>query len=435
MSELKILIVDDSLFFREVLARGLTSNISEKVYIEKAGDPFEARDKILSFDPDVMILDVEMPKMNGIEFLRRLIVQYALPTVVLSSRPAYKKLALEVGAFSFIEKPSTTIGSGDFLREVAGEALKAKANADKLVKEMEQKAAKLESEKPAPVEPPPLPSAPPVTPQSVVRPAKRLENSTVVYGPLSTQNQPETVEGNHVLVKSNLSKVVANMKIMAEAVRDIKKQSGRPEPVPVTMDQVKIPVPPKRVELIAIGASTGGTEALSDILRALHKPMPPIVIVQHIPAMFSRLFSQRLNNECEVNVKEAENNDRLQDNCVYVAPGGKQMRVRNTGGIFTLDVNPGPQYGGHCPSVDVLFESVADNIGDRAMGVILTGMGEDGAKMMLKMRQAGCVTLGQDEVSAVVYGMPRVAYEIGAVMQQVPLSGMAHVITAVAGKK
>ena len=431
MSELKILIVDDSLFFREVLARGLNANLSGAVQIEKAGDPFEARDKILSFDPDVMILDVEMPKMNGIEFLRRLVVQYALPTVVLSSRPAYKNLALEVGAFSFVEKPSTTLGSGDFMKVVADEVRKAKDNAEQLIKDMQKKAAETDINRPAPVVPP-APMAPPVTPQSIVQSAQKLENSTIVYSPISTQAGNGELKGNPAIVKSNLSKVMANMKIMAEAVRDIKKQSGRPEPVPISMDQVKIPVPPRKVELIAIGASTGGTEALSQILKALRPPLPPIVIVQHIPPMFSRLFSERLNNECEIRVKEAADNDRLEPNCVYVAPGERQMRVKNTGGIFTLDVNPGPKYGGHCPSVDVLFESVADNIGDRAMGVILTGMGEDGAKMMLKMRQRGCVTIGQDEASAVVYGMPRVAFELGAVMQQVPLSGMATVITTIA---
>lgn len=431
MSELKILIVDDSLFFREVLARGLTSNLAGDIEIEKAGDPFEARDKILSFDPDVMILDVEMPKMNGIEFLRRLIVQYALPTVVLSSRPAYRSLALEVGAFSFVEKPSTTLGSGEFMKMVANEVRKAKDNAEQLIKEMQKKAAATDVNRPTPVVPP-VPMEPAVTPQSVVQSAKKLESSSIVYAPISSQDGSSHTSGSPVIVRSNLNKVMANMKIMAEAVRDIKKQNGRPEPVPITMDQVRIPVPPKRVELIAIGASTGGTEALAEILRAMRKPLPPIVIVQHIPPMFSRMFSQRLNNECEINVKEAENNDRLEPNWVYVAPGDRQMRVRNVGGIFSLDVNPGPKYGGHCPSVDVLFESVADQVGDRAMGVILTGMGEDGAKMMLKMRQAGCVTIGQDEASAVVYGMPRVAFEIGAVMQQVPLHGMAQVITAVA---
>ena len=413
MSDLKILIVDDSLFFREALARGLSSNISSKTVIEKAGDPFEARDKILSFDPDVMILDVEMPRMNGIEFLRRLIVQYHLPTVVLSSRPAYKKLAMEVGAAAFLEKPSTTLGSWDFMKMVANEVVKAKLNSDRLVQ-----GSQSQTPAPSPV------SAPSASATSTAGIASR--RSTIPMRP-----GVEAPKGNQAIVNNNMNKVVANVKVMSTMVRDIKKQSGRPEPVPITMDRVKIPVPPRKVELIAIGASTGGTEAVSEVLKALRRPMPPIVIVQHIPPMFSRLFAERLNNECDINVKEAENGDQLEPNWAYVAPGSKQMRVKNIGGVFTLDVNPGPKYGGHCPSVNVLFESVADNVGNRAMGVILTGMGEDGAKMMLKMRKAGCVTIGQDEASAVVYGMPRVAFELGAVMQQVPLHGIASVITAV----
>ncbi|MCR5176057.1 MAG: chemotaxis-specific protein-glutamate methyltransferase CheB [Anaerovibrio sp.] len=396
MSVLKILIVDDSLFFREALAGGLSENITDTVLIERAGNPFEARDKILSFDPDVMVLDVEMPKMNGIEFLRRLIVQYALPTVVLSSRPAYKSLAMEAGAFSFVEKPSTTLGSGEFMRQVAREVCAAKAHGDSLIQEINSNAP--------------------------VHKETAMTDSSTESDKISSQQ----------IIKNNLDKVVADMKIMAEAARLIKTQSGRREAVSIPLDQIRTPVPPKRVELIAIGASTGGTEALSGILKELTLPLPPIVIVQHIPPMFSKLFSERLHRECDINVKEAEDNDYLELNWVYVAPGNKQMRVKNVGGRMMLDVNPGPKYGGHCPSVDVLFESVADNIGDRAMGVILTGMGEDGAKMMLKMRQAGCVTLGQDEATAVVYGMPRVAYEMGGVVQQVPLHGMAKMITAVA---
>ncbi|MBQ5821908.1 MAG: chemotaxis protein CheB, partial [Selenomonadaceae bacterium] len=156
------------------------------------------------------------------------------------------------------------------------------------------------------------------------------------------------------------------------------------------------------------------------------------VIVQHIPPMFSKLFADRLNNECHISVKEAENGDRLENNWAYVAPGDKQMMVKRLGDMMQLDVNHGPKVNGHCPSVDVLFNSVAERIGDRAMGVILTGMGEDGARGLLKMREAGSVTLGQDEASCVVYGMPRAAYEKGAVLQQLPLSGMASMITNVA---
>ncbi|ORT99841.1 Chemotaxis response regulator protein-glutamate methylesterase CheB [Anaerovibrio sp. JC8] len=434
MSDLKILIVDDSLFFREALARGLASNISGTIEIEKAENPFEARDKILSFDPDVMILDVEMPKMNGIEFLRRLIVQYALPTVVLSSRPAYKNLALEAGAFSFIEKPSMTLGSGDFMKKVAEQVVMAKKHEEMLISESQGQDNAAEAP-PAP-EPKPEPVQPSVSsiqqakpavqpPKTDVQPTRSASDKVVT--PLF-QNY-----GSHEQVSQHLNRVVSNMKAMTEIAKQMK--SDKPEPQSVPLSSLKTPVPPRKVELIAIGASTGGTEALSKILRELRPPLPPIVIVQHIPPMFSKLFSDRLNNECVVNVKEAEDGDRPAPNCVYVAPGNKQMRVNSVGGLMSLDVKPGPKYGGHCPAVNVLFKSVAENIGDRAMGVILTGMGEDGAEYMLKMREAGCVTLGQDEASSVVYGMPRVAYEKGGVMLQVPLNGMAMMITAVANYK
>ncbi|WP_407397586.1 chemotaxis-specific protein-glutamate methyltransferase CheB [Anaerovibrio sp.] len=410
MSDLKILIVDDSLFFREALARGLASNISGTVEVDKAENPFDARDKILSFDPDVMILDVEMPKMNGIEFLRRLIVQYALPTVVLSSRPAYKNLALEAGAFSFIEKPSMTLGSGDFMKKVAEEVCRAKAHGDKLIAESQE----VIPSAPEPLKPPAQPAdvAPPPKPQ----PVSLFKNY-----------------GSHDQVSQHLSRVVSNMNAMKAIAQQMK--SDKPEPQSIPLSSLKAPVPPRKVELIAIGASTGGTEALSKILRDLKPPLPPIVIVQHIPPMFSKLFSDRLDKECVIHVKEAEDGDKLESNSAYVAPGNKQMRVKSVGGLMSLDVNPGPKYGGHCPAVNVLFKSVAENVGDRAMGVILTGMGEDGAEYMVKMREAGCVTLGQDEASSVVYGMPRVAFEKGAVMQQVPLNGMAMMITAVANYK
>lgn len=410
MSDLKILIVDDSLFFREALARGLASNISGTVEVDKAENPFDARDKILSFDPDVMILDVEMPKMNGIEFLRRLIVQYALPTVVLSSRPAYKNLALEAGAFSFIEKPSMTLGSGDFMKKVAEEVCRAKAHGDKLIAESQE----VIPSAPEPLKPPAQPAdvAPPPKPQ----PVSLFKNY-----------------GSHDQVSQHLSRVVSNMNAMKAIAQQMK--SDKPEPQSIPLSSLKAPVPPRKVELIAIGASTGGTEALSKILRDLKPPLPPIVIVQHIPPMFSKLFSDRLDKECVIHVKEAEDGDKLEPNSAYVAPGNKQMRVKSVGGLMSLDVNPGPKYGGHCPAVNVLFKSVAENVGDRAMGVILTGMGEDGAEYMVKMREAGCVTLGQDEASSVVYGMPRVAFEKGAVMQQVPLNGMAMMITAVANYK
>lgn len=384
MEAIKILIVDDSLLFREVVARGLKSRLPVGTQIEKAGDPFAARDKILSFDPDVMVLDVEMPNMNGIEFLRRLIVQYNLPTVVSSSRPVYKSLAMEAGAFSFLEKPSTTLGSGSYLDGLAAEVKLAKEYGDLSVDQIRQREIESQMDM-AQVE-------------ELVRRADACNKPKVDYAILG-----DGEENPHV----------------------------RPTPRPVPVVEVKGKTSAK-IDLIAIGASTGGTEALAKVLKELVPPLPPIVIVQHIPPMFSKLFADRLHNECHISVKEAQNGDKLEPNWAYVAPGDKQMKVKKFGGNMQLDVNHGPKVNGHCPSVDVLFDSVADQIGNSALGVILTGMGADGANGLLKMRQQGAATIGQDEASCVVYGMPRAAYEKGAVERQLPLSGIASMITTVA---
>ncbi|MCF2601123.1 chemotaxis-specific protein-glutamate methyltransferase CheB [Anaerovibrio lipolyticus] len=384
MEAIKILIVDDSLLFREVVARGLKSRLPVGTQVEKAGDPFAARDKILSFDPDVMVLDVEMPNMNGIEFLRRLIVQYNLPTVVSSSRPVYKSLAMEAGAFSFLEKPSTTLGSGSYLDGLAAEVKMAKEYGDLSADQVRQR--KIESQMDmAQVE-------------ELVRQADACNKPKVDYAILEYGE-----ENPHVRPTSKQIPVV-----------EVKGKTSA------------------KIDLIAIGASTGGTEALAKVLKELVPPLPPIVIVQHIPPMFSKLFADRLHNECHISVKEAQNGDKLEPNWAYVAPGDKQMKVKNFGGNMQLDVNHGPKVNGHCPSVDVLFDSVADQIGNNALGVILTGMGADGANGLLKMRQQGAATIGQDEASCVVYGMPRAAYEKGAVERQLPLSGIASMITTVA---
>ena len=384
MEAIKILIVDDSLLFREVVARGLKSRLPVGTQVEKAGDPFAARDKILSFDPDVMVLDVEMPNMNGIEFLRRLIVQYNLPTVVSSSRPVYKSLAMEAGAFSFLEKPSTTLGSGSYLDGLAAEVKMAKEYGDLSADQVRQR--KIESQMDmAQVE-------------ELVRQADACNKPKVDYAILG----------------------------YGEANPHVRPPSKQ---IPVVEVKGKTSA---KIDLIAIGASTGGTEALAKVLKELVPPLPPIVIVQHIPPMFSKLFADRLHNECHISVKEAQNGDKLEPNWAYVAPGDKQMKVKNFGGNMQLDVNHGPKVNGHCPSVDVLFDSVADQIGNNALGVILTGMGADGANGLLKMRQQGAATIGQDEASCVVYGMPRAAYEKGAVERQLPLSGIASMITTVA---
>ena len=174
-------------------------------------------------------------------------------------------------------------------------------------------------------------------------------------------------------------------------------------------------------KIIAIGASTGGTEAISQIVSSLPRNMPGIVIVQHIPPMFSRMFAQRLNNTALLEVKEARSGDYAEPGKVLIAPGDRHMRVRKFGGRYKVECFEGEKVNGHCPSVDVLFDSVASAAGANAIGIILTGMGYDGAKGLLEMKKRGAKTIGQDEASSVVYGMPKVAYNIGAVQKQVPL--------------
>ncbi|MCR5175725.1 MAG: response regulator [Anaerovibrio sp.] len=183
-------------------------------------------------------------------------------------------------------------------------------------------------------------------------------------------------------------------------------------------------------KLIAIGSSTGGTEALSEVLSNLKAPMPPILVVQHISPTFSKLFAARLDTECSMKVKEAENGERARSDTIYIAPGDKHMSISVSMGIITIHCQAGERIHGVTTSVDVLFESVAKYMGNKALGVILTGMGVDGASKLLEMRKAGAKTLGQDEASCVVYGMPKAAFNLGAVEKQVSLSKMAGEITA-----
>lgn len=456
MQGIRILIVDDSLFFREVVSRGIMASLPAGSTIEKAGNPFEARDKILSFDPDVMVLDVEMPRMNGIEFLRRLMAQYDLPTIVLSSRPAYRDVALEAGAYGFMPKPATTEGIS-FMKELAANIMLVYEKHKTLVRNAQSSSTQ-------PKEEPARFSAHTYSvnsganssnlsktsqPAENLSPLQRMLQSAKKSGFLNTKGQPlggtNTVSNSTssysaganrpmrrhspIVGKNNMDAVVSSMKTLAENAKV--HDTGRKKTSAVV--PAVAPKPRRPVTLIAMGASTGGTEALAAVLKDLKPPLPPIVIVQHIPPMFSRLFAERLENECQIHVKEAENGDKLEDGWAYVAPGDKQMAVKRMGNMMSLECYAGEKVNGHMPSVDVLFNSVAERIGDAALGVILTGMGEDGARGMLKMRQAGSITIGQDEESCVVYGMPKAAFEMGAVSQQLPLSAVAGMVTSIAG--
>jgi len=340
MRKIKVLVVDDSLIFREVLARGISTDPSIEV-VGKAIDPFDARDKILEYAPDVMTCDIEMPKMNGIEFIKRLLPQYPLPVVVVSSVSETVFEAMKAGAVDFVTKPNV--------------------------------------------------------------------------------QSAQDVEGF-------IYELIQKIKIAANA--KVPKYMGQSLSFPVAEEETSV-----KGRLIAIGASTGGTEAVFNILKVLPSQIPGIVVTQHIPPVFSKMFADRLNDSTQLRVKEAQTGDYVDQGSVLIAPGGQHMRIKKFGERYRVECFEGEKVNGHIPSIDVLFESVAKEVGDRAFGIILTGMGYDGAKGLLSMRRKGARTLGQDERSSVVYGMPKVAFEIGAVERQIPLETMAQALITLLRRK
>lgn len=337
--KIQVLVVDDSLVFREVIARGISTDPDIQV-IAKAADPLEASKYILRFHPDLMICDIEMPKMNGIEFIRRLLPQYSLPVLVVSTINHAIFDALSAGAIDFIGKPDAK--SPDY-------------------------------------------------------------------------------------VKSFIYELIGKIKTAVRAnVMQPKSLQERAAPPIVVEGKTKV---------IAVGASTGGTEAVARMLQSLPDNMPGMVVVQHIPPVFSGMFAQRLNQLTPFSVKEARTGDYIEPGHVLIAPGDMHIRVKKEGIKYKVECFRSEKVSGHCPSIDVLFDSVAKEAGHHAIGVILTGMGYDGAKGLLTMRRKGARTVGQDEESSVVYGMPKVAFEIGAVEKQASLLRIPQVLCSMVGGK
>lgn len=343
MKKIKLLVVDDSILFREVLSRFIRQDPEIDV-VGTAGDAYSARDMILKYEPDVMTLDVEMPRMDGVAFLRKLLPQYYLPVVVVSSSFGQKQSALDAGAVDFIQKPL------------------ARTNA-----EMQKFAA------------------------DICRTVK------AAYTSHGGKRQPETASAK--------SESVTHTEFSSGGRRFRKADA-----------------------VLALGASTGGTEALEQVIKDLPADCPATVVVQHMPAGFTKLYSERLNKSCPMEVKEAEDGDRLRRGLVIIGAGEHHLRVCRDSRGYYVSSRPGEKVSGHCPSVDVLFTSVAETVKSNAIGVILTGMGRDGADGLLKMRQAGAFTIGQDKETCVVYGMPMEAYKIGAVQVQAPLFKIADII-------
>lgn len=333
MKKIKVLVVDDSAVSRAILSKGLSSDPGIEV-VATASDAYDARDKILSYEPDVMTCDVEMPKMDGIEFVKRLIPQYPIPVIMVSGITNAVFDVLNAGAVDFVSKPEiATAGS----------------------------------------------------------------------------------------IEAFINELIAKVKVAASAnvalLKNKNHSSGALEKKEFTSGSI-----------IAIGASTGGTEAIYNVLKHLPDNTPGIVLVQHIPPVFSRMFAERLNNTTSLKVKEAHTGDSADKGQVLVAPGDMHMRLKRHGDSYKVECFHGDKVNGHCPSVDVLFESVAKEAGSNAIGIILTGMGSDGAKGLLAMRHNGARTIGQDKGSSIVYGMPKAAFDIGAVEKQVSLDAIPKLI-------
>lgn len=365
--KIRVLVVDDSAVVRKLVTDALAADPEIEV-IGTAIDPYVARDKIKSLEPDVITLDIEMPRMDGLTFLRLIMEHRPMPVIIMSSltqRGSQTALeALRIGAVDVLGKPGDSFSFGNL-----GPQLIEKIKAAAIAKIRRQRFA-------APVQAAPTPISQPTSASEPARP--RVAVST----PLP----------------------------------------NRPPPLPAVECR-------DNRSIILLGSSTGGTEALTDILTQLPAGLPPIAIVQHIPAHFSRAFADRLNKMCQFEMREAQDGDWLAPGLALLAPGNFHMMLQRVGDRYRVRVADGPMVWHQRPAVDVLFKSAAECAGPHAVAGILTGMGKDGADGLLKLREKGAITFSQDEASSVVYGMPRVAWEIGASQRQIALDKVAEFIT------
>lgn len=336
MEKIKVLVVDDSAMVRQMLSCEL-SKTKEIQVIDTAPDPYIARDKIIKLKPDIVLLDIEMPRMDGLTFLRKLMKYYPIRVIIVSSiaengsETALK--ALEYGALEVVAKPSVSYSVNDMIEQLIEKILA-------------------------------------------------------------------------------VSKI-PNWKV---GIKENKKE------VAVFSENKKSSLIKTTNKIIAIGASTGGTEALREILERMPPSAPPIMIVQHMPQHFTKSFAQRLNQICAIEVKEAEDREILSPGKALIAPGNMHMELRRSGAVYYVQLHNGPMVYHQRPSVDILFNSVAKYAGRNAVGVILTGMGKDGAAGILNMKNEGAYTIAQDEKSCVVFGMPKEAIEMGAAKKIVSLN-------------
>ena len=356
--KIRVLIVDDSASVRMALSEIIGSDPDLEV-MATAADPYIAVERIRQEVPDVMFLDIELPRMDGLTFLRKIMSQRPIPVVICSSLAEAGSdtlmQALEAGAVDVVTKPR--VDTAQFLQESRMricDAAKAAAHAKF---------------------------------RGIHKPAPRL---------------------------------AVEAKLNADAIIPPHSEAR------AASQRAKMPV---TEPIVCIGASTGGTEALREVLEALPAASPAILIVQHMPEKFTNAFARRLNGLCAVEVKEAEDGDLVQPGRVLIAPGNQHMLLLRSGSRYTVNIVDGQHVSRHRPSVDVLFRSASQAAGHNAMGVILTGMGDDGARGLLEMRQAGSYTLAQDEESSVVFGMPKEAIQRGGAVKIVPLGRVANEIT------
>ncbi len=373
-NRIRVLIVDDSPIDRELLI-AIVAGEPDLEVAGQAADAYEAREKIRVLNPDVVTLDIEMPGMDGIKFLRNVMRLRPMPVVMCSAATeagaAVTLAALEIGAVDFVCKPGTTGRTLDEYRAEVIEKVRTAAYA--------RVRSYVGDDRPATG-----------APAAAASRAKRGASGVAAHSG-AEPHRPESVAGS-----------VARERAVA-------------------------------VDLVAIGASTGGVSATEQLLKGLPEGFPPVVVTQHIPAGFSRALAERLDTQLKLRVHEAQDGMLIEVGHVYVAPGGRQFAIDRRGDAYICRVELAPPVNFHRPSVEVLFQSVAKQAGPRALGVMLTGMGADGAQAMLAMRQAGSYNLVQDESTSVVWGMPGAAVKVGAANEVLPLEQIAPVLCELAG--
>lgn len=395
MDDISVLVCDDSALMRNLISRVIDGTEGMKV-IAKAQNGQMALERLAdpNINPDVMVLDIEMPIMNGIEFLReRKARKINVPVIVLSSiaikGAAVTMEALELGAADFITKPNGSVSTD--ISEVADHLIDLIASYGYTY-------------------------------------ARRQGKRTYIPEFFQRQRKLLQAESSVAKIKStNLDEPIQKPKLDSLQIRTF-NTIDKKEPAVVTPLREG-----GRIELIAIGISTGGPNALRDVFKMIDPHLKqPILVVQHMPKGFTKAFAESLDKICPLSVKEAEDGDKIEKGHIYIAPGDNHIVVEEKLGGNVIRLSQEPHRNGHRPSADVMFESVAKVYKNRALGVIMTGMGRDGAAQLAEMRKEGAWTLGQDEESCIVYGMPRAGWEMGAVQKQVPLMKMADAISSLA---